>query len=215
MISGLIAMAMLAGVRQPVDTYGKSNAEMLKMGCAAWYKFYTGHAGDSTAAMSNAYGIYGDVARSRNDDLIAHLSEPKRSHLRSLRKMIIEFNGDMISIGTTVTQGGTLWNTVTEQGGAEAEDTIYALIHPAGQEVPKHLVASDVGKELAKVPGELKDASLAMPKGDQSVSKAMQDWEAAKKLYDQIVLEAANLDRAGSDRVIGFCLESAKLPGSF
>ena len=200
----MLALAFVFSQAQvPADTYGKSELEILRMGQKAWYQFYTAKSGESTYGMSNALGIYADVAAKRNDRLLTDPKTQHRAQLKLLRALITTFGNQVVELGRHLSGGGTMWGPIANGSYADAQDTIYALIHPQGQPRATSTVVSDVTKQFAIVPATIKGASDVMKPADQK--QAMADLAEAKTTYLKIVKIAAQFDRPSSDRILSYC----------
>jgi hypothetical protein len=213
MLAAILAITLLAP-QDNVDTYGKTQAEVLAMGPDAWFKFYTAQAGDSTAAMSNAYGIYGDIAAARNKRMLSSSHLKDRSKLEKLRSLMANFGGDMINLGSLLSGGGTMWNVVSAQQYADAEETFYSVARPSGRAKAKQVVVSDVTKRMEL---NRKKVLASLASGDIPKDKkgdAMSGLADAKSTFREIVAIASTYDRTTSDRILGFCLRQAELLGS-
>lgn len=206
----LVALAfILAQAQIPADTYGKTEVEILRMGQTAWYKFYTAKSGESTYGMSNALGIYADVAAKRNDRLLADPKTPHRVKLKQLSTLLTTFGGEMVELGRTISGGGTMWGPIANGSYADAQDAIYALIHPQGQKLAKPSVVSAVTNQLATVPASIKEAGDVMKPSDQK--QALADLADARSTFVKIVKLAAQLDRQASDKILSYCKSQADL----
>ena len=101
-----------------------------------------------------------------------------------------------------------MWGPIANGSYADAQYTIYALIHPQGQMKALATVVSDVTKQLAKVPASIKGASDFIKPDDQK--QALAGLEDAKTTYLKIVKIASQLDRPTSDRILSFCRSQAE-----
>ena len=164
-----LILSALFQAQIPADTYGKTESQILAMGPQKWYDFFTAKAGESTYAMSNAYGIYGDIAAKRNDRLFA----VNTSHTRQIKKVgkaVVEFGSDMVALGSAITGGGTMWGPIGLSSYAEAQDVIYSLLRPPKPKGHNIVRASEVQKLLQSVPGLLKsNRDLLTPEQQSSL----------------------------------------------
>lgn len=183
----------------PDDTFGKSNAEILEMGQSAWFEFYTDHAGWSTAATAMAGGLYTQAARERNDAMDpGYYSE-------ALRQLMYDFGERALSIGPNTSGGGTIWITIWSGMPSDAEDVTYAL---RGGELPaaEARTTGDVEREITRLQQQLDKLKVDPDASYFDYEAAMDDMTALRADFRAITDLAAELPRADSDRVLGFCL---------
>ena len=205
-----LALAFLAiGVQaqDTKDTYGKTNAQILAMGRDRWYTFYTSKAGDSTAAMSSAYGFYYDAATARNDALIAKAGERKATATK-LRKLLTDYCNEALGLGENNTGGGTMWNPISGSCMGDEEDVVYAYLVKKGPSAKK-IVVSTVTKKLDSL-GALIEKTHKDPSA--TYFKYEDAKESLKKMrsdFADLTALAKSFARADSDRVLRFCLEMA------
>jgi hypothetical protein len=209
----LLLVPFSALAQDSVDTYGKTEAEILSMGMQKWYDFYTSKAGDSTAAMSNGWGIYAEVAGKRNDKLMAEHSDKKAGGMK-LRNLLQDFGAQSVSISSDKSGGGTMWGPVSASMAAELEDVVYATLG-GDQPKSKHVVVSSVTKLFGKISSEIEAIHKDKSASDYfKYDVAVDSLAQMKKDYAQLVEIAKGMDRANSDRVIGFCQDWAKSAAS-
>ncbi len=178
-----LILSALFQAQIPADTYGKTESQILAMGPQKWYDFFTAKAGESTYAMSNAYGIYGDVAAKRNDRLFA----VNTSHTRQIKKVgkaVVEFGSDMVALGSAITGGGTMWGPIGSSSYAEAQDVIYSLLRPPKPKGHNIVRASEVQKLLQSVPGLLKSNRDLLTPEQQKQSES--DYKDTLKTFDKL-----------------------------
>jgi hypothetical protein len=224
----LLLLPLTAGAQDSVDTYGKTEADILQMGMSSWYDFYTSKAGESTAAMSSAYGIYTDVAGKRNDKIIAsHPSLKARS--KRLRSLLIDFGSQSIAISSDKTGGGTMWVPVGSEMTAEVEDTLnlilpkpkYSRGHPyvyRTKNEPPDLDVDSSRSENSKARAEfvqIKSSILAFhrDKSNSDIFKydvAVQALSKMQRDYAHIVSIVKGMKRWESDILLNFCYKWAK-----
>ncbi len=206
----LLLIAGSAWSQDTYDTHGKTEAQILQMGMDKWSDFYTSREGTSTASMTQAAGIYGDVARKRNDKLLSGLHDSeKRSRLQKLRKLIATFSSSAVDVAYCEAGGGTMFNTMWAAVTGTVEDALHLLITQTGPK-PKPMVVSAVRKRLTKIGNDLK----GMHRDDKNSEffKYKESLEALAKMrssFDQIVEIAKDLSRTDSDRILGFCHQAA------
>jgi hypothetical protein len=204
----MVATVLLALLTQDsVDTFGKTETEILKMGSKAWYAFYTGKSGESTYAMSSAYGIYGDIAAKRNERLLKDPKTPRRDLIKGLSPLLVRFSTLMVEVGEGLTGGGTMWGPIGNSAYADTQDTIFELIRPKG--LAKGVKTSDVTKLLAGVSGLLKDADGYLT--NEQKNQVIRSTVLAKLTFKKIVYLATKTDRPTSDCILRFCKSQAEL----
>lgn len=211
MCSHLIAMIVMLPAGQAADTFGKTNAQILEMGLDNWSKFYAAHAGDSTAASVTASGLYGDLAYERNSRLIRGRKRSEAKRLGQIRKMLEDFGGSVMQLGYRASGGGTMWNQMSAGSYAEAEDTLYRILRPAGFPAAKPRVVSDVSKALAKFRPQIEHWSKDDGVSPEDQKMAKQYFAETTALYLKIAAAAAHFDRHTSDRILGYCLDQVNV----
>lgn len=179
------------------DSYGKSNAQILAMGRKRWYDFYTGKAGESTAAMVGAVSLYGDALAQRNDRL-------GKGRAARLRKPLQDVNNDVVAVGSAMTGGGTMWNIVTADLYTNAEETLHAVLTKSSR-APRRKV-SDVERAYADLRASFKQVREgATPADTKRGYEALLDL---RKHLDRVVAEAKRQPRRESDALLDFCVRA-------
>lgn len=201
-------LAGLAQTDEKIDTLGKSDAEILRMGGAKWSDYYTSKTNRSTAAYNEAWELYGDLASKRNAKEIGRLSPQKQKPLKLLDTLLANYSSDIVDVARGISGGGTMWNTAAYSGIADAEVTIYFVLHPGQIKAHGHPVVSQVEKQLDKLP-VLIDKIDYSPPDTPSKSDLKKQVAQAKVLYRRITAIAANFPRNASDQILGFCLDQA------
>ncbi len=184
-------------VQQDEPPFGKTNAQILAMGRTKWYDFATRRdGGESTAGMTGAIGSYGDALAWRNDRI-----KPKARVVR-LRKVLQDTKNDAIAVGSAITGGGTLWNIVSVNLYADAEETLYAVLTKTGKAPARRV--SDVTKALGGLSAAFeasKKESGSKPEGDQYLVALRKDVAA-------VAAEAKKLPRRASDAMLDFAKQA-------
>lgn len=196
-----LAFALLV-VQDSRDTYGKSNAQILAMGHDAWYKFYTGKAGDSTLGMAYAEKTYAEALGARNEALAAKRKD--RPSIRALHKALENFYIDAVEAGQIVTGGGTMWTPISNAYWVDMETTVYRTMVP-GKPAP-HRVNSDVTKEIALLRKAMAGSDV-LPEDRKRVAPTAAKLEGDWKVVSAI---ASTLDRRRSDLALEFCRSTLK-----
>lgn len=110
---------------QEPPRFGKTNAEILKMGRSGWTKFAAeDRMGGSTAAYVSSEDTYGAALQERNDALLRRKPGLKKSMV-SLRKTLFDYANEFVSIGSGITGGGTMWNIVSAAITPDVEEVLY------------------------------------------------------------------------------------------
>ena len=196
-----VVLSLMCSAQESYDTYGKTESQILAMTQQQWYDFYVAHAGESTASSSNAYWIYGEVEKKRNDRMVASYPQKKKLVAR-LRSLLQNYGAEAISIGSAQTGGGTMWNPISSQMGSDLEQTIFGVLG-GGTDRNQKLVVSTVQKKLNAVKVKI-DAMRGESGFDYKMAtSAFLDMKAD---FRKILSEAKSLDRHGSDSLLGFCL---------
>lgn len=210
----LLALPIYAAAQGDVDfnsTFGKTEEQILAMGEDKWDKFYSSKAGDSTAAMVGMNGIYGEAMLHRNQKLAKKVSPAAQTRVEKLRKLMGDFADNSIGLGSNFTGGGTIWSPISAESEVDCETVIYAILGGEAKK-PKHEVVSSVTKQLDAL-----KAIMMKDKDDKEDASYFKFGDAKVSLnkmhedFTQILAVAQTLDRANSDRVLGFCLQYANL----
>jgi hypothetical protein len=157
------------------DTFGKTHADILKMGRTKWFEFYTGKAGESTLGMCEAERIYGDCLTERNDKLLNKLPAAKQKQMMKLRELSLSFGCSMINVGMVLSGGGTIWQPVEAGIMADFEEALYTLLTKPQTKATKPTSAEDVTRLLDKYRKEIVSRAKEIDEinvGDDLTSKA-------------------------------------------
>jgi len=206
-----LLLASLALAQESHDTYGKTDAQILEMGMEKWSDFFAAKAGGSTSTMTEAAGIYGEVAKRRNDLLLSGKVQTKpRGKILKLRKLMSGFASSSVDVAYCESGGGTMYNTMWAAVTGVVEDTLYRLVSRSGPKA-KPAVVSQVTRMFARISKQIED--LHGDKDNLDVFKyadAKKALEAMRKNYGQIVVIARTMSRHDSDIILGFCLQEAR-----
>jgi len=207
----LLLSAGLSEAQDTYDAHGKTESQILQMGLDKWTDFFTSKEGDSTATMTEAAGIYSDVAVKRDDRLLKTLHDDKaRTRFLKLRSLMDTFATSSVDAGYCESEGGTMFNTMWAAAPGLVEDTLYLLITHSESKA-KRIVVSTVKKQLAKIRKDIEAMHRDDPKGE--IFKYKDALEAIRKMsqsFDEIVAVAKSMSRADSDRLLRFCLDQAR-----
>ncbi|HTQ11426.1 MAG TPA: hypothetical protein VMI31_15280 [Fimbriimonadaceae bacterium] len=207
----LLFSAGFASAQDTHDTHGKTEAQILSMGADKWMSFFTSKEGDSTASMTEAAGIYSEVAQKRGDRLLRGIADSsRRIRLTRLRGLLDTFAVASVDAGYCESEGGTMFNTMWASAPGQVEDLLYSLITHTGPKA-KPMVVSRVRKQLEKIRKDIQSMHNDDPGG--KLFKYGDALAALRKLnqsFDGIVAIARTMSRADSDRILGFCLDQSK-----
>jgi hypothetical protein len=196
-----IAAGPALGDDDQPDTFGKTDAEILAMGRSAWFDYYTApeRGGDSTAGMTQAYGLYADAAGRRNDAL------PQQHHAAELRKLLDDFGEQSIDLASNFTGGGTMWIPEYAAADCDVEDALYALLGGGAAPAPA-TTTGQVQRDFAKLEHAIRDEQANRDAAPYfKYGEARASLAALRADFKRIAALAATLDRAGSDQVLAFC----------
>lgn len=206
----LLVLGCFAWGQDTFDTHGKTEAEILKMGMQEWSDFFTSKEGASTASMTEAAGIYGQVAKKRTDKLLETCDAKTKDRTLKLRRLLGSFANSSVDIAYAEAGGGTMYNTMWASVEGVVEDELYALVSKSGSKA-KAMVVSMITKELAKLRRQLEE--MHRDEKNEELFKykdARKALAALRTSFDGIVAIAKGLPRADSDRLLQFCYEQAK-----
>lgn len=214
----VFALAALAAVHlsalparaEEHPTYGKTYAQILKMGDSTWMDYHAGKSGgSSTAEINEAMGIYRLALRWRNDRLAPRAPASVRTNVAKLRPLLGSFVNSMNDVGFYNSGGGTIWSNIGASAHAGAEETLYHLLGGPGRRGAP-LKTGAVYRALDRLPARMDEARKDFPATPEQRQDALKSLSDGRATFDKIVKIAARLDRRGSDEVLGFCLEQAK-----
>lgn len=205
----LFLLTSIAVAQPSVDTYGKTEAQILQMGQEKWFEFYTSKAGESTAGMADAYRIYGGVAAKRNDRIMK--SSPNKSKLQKLRKLLDDFSEQTLELCSNINGGGTMYIPMYAQYGADAEDTLYAILAGKGRDEGSYVV-SDVKAKMDALFAKARQTETDKEASYFRAAEAHKSITALRNTFKEIVSVAKKMSRRDSDLVLGYCLLHADEP---
>lgn len=207
----LLGICCLAACAQDAQgTYGKTEAQILKMGWGKWSDFYQANAGSSTVAMVDANGIYATCLQHRNDNLLKQRSHSGQiQSVKELRDLMGSYGAHAVDMAENRAEGGTIWHIYYAGIGCEVETVIHGYL--GGKEPKaKRAYPSDVEAQLDKL------AKLNKKEADDKTMTEFKPADAEASLvgmrsdFAKLLDIAKRLPRKDSDRVIAFCLEYAK-----
>lgn len=189
------------------STFGKTNAQILKMGRQQWFGFYTSKAGESTMGMADAERIYGEALMERNDKLLPKESRIRQSAIKTIRKSARAVGDQVVMIGMAYSGGGTMWTPVLAGVLADVEEGIYGLLKKtkltaSERKAPSfatlEALLSKMGTDLATNKKELQQYSS--PENDL-YSQAVKAQKEAKVNFAAIVKASSSLRSSEKPRI--------------
>lgn len=205
----LVLLAALASAQSGVNTYGKTEAQILAMGQDKWYEFYTSKAGDSTMGMADAYRIYADVEGHRNDRLMK--TSPKRAKAKKLRKLLEDFGEQTLDLCSNINGGGTMYTPMYAQYSADAEGTLYGILAGKSKDIG-HFVVSTVTKRMEALFSRAAQTAKDKDAGYFKPEEARKTIASLRNTFTGIVAVAKTMSRRDSDLILGYCLLHADEP---
>jgi hypothetical protein len=142
MVAALPLALLLAFLPQDPEPprFGKTNAEILRMGRANWTQFAAvDRMEGTTAGYVASDSIYGEALRERNDRLLKGKPKYKRA-IEGLRKSLFAYSNEFISIGSGITGGGTMWNLTSAAIAPDIEEALYTAFVTSAK--PKRMPSS-------------------------------------------------------------------------
>lgn len=195
---------------QAENTYGKTESQILAMGPDRWSAFYESKTSDSTADMAKGAQIFGDIARRRNDGLVKTASPTLRNRVLKLRTLMNDYAGAAIDLGYNFDGGGTIWVPISAGIETDIERVLHAILGGTEKKA-NDIMVSAVNSQLNELEGV-----IVKTHADSTAAGYFKYGDAKKSLatmrvdWRRILSIAKGLDRADSDRVLGFCKDYAK-----
>lgn len=145
-----LTVLLVTGVAPQDDSrFGKTNADILKMGRSEWTQFAAvDRMGGSTAAYMSSEGTYGEALAERNDNLLKRKPAFKKPIL-GLRTTLHDYANEFVAIGSGITGGGTMWNTVAAAITPDVEEILYTALVPAKLTTKKGATPAQIEKAFA------------------------------------------------------------------
>ena len=103
---------------------GKSPEQIVAMGRAKWSELYSKKFGQSNTRFCDAEEKFGIALQNLNDRAITRLPKTRQVWLQEVRKNTQEYASQAHEIGSLVTGGGTLWQTIDATILPDVEQTI-------------------------------------------------------------------------------------------
>ena len=205
----LVCLINLCGAVE--DTYGKSHADILRMGRGKWSDYYTAKAGSSTLAMCDAESIYGTCLKERNDGRIKRLPAAWRNRYDRLRKLSADFGEAVVEVGMALTGGGTIWHPVEAGIPADVEETVALLLNPSRSRAAS---AATVVRRLRALRSDIKGHAKEIdqwggPSGLNSQS-ALHNVALAESRYREILKLSSRFPVKSRSAIVAFCVRQTK-----
>ena len=202
----LAAACLLAAIQS--RNLGKNDAQILAMGSDGWADFYKEATNNhSMSNQDHGYALYDEAAERRNEKLLAAPGMKDRDKRRRLIQLLGDYTDRIVSLHITLDPA---MKHERAPWAADELDTIYAYLHPAGQKRAKPVVVSDVSKVLAKIPKAIEDQGADL-EADERHELKLKLQDAVGFYREIVVLVSQTTGRAGSDQILGYCLDTAKL----
>lgn len=214
MVAGLLSLVVLGQYHEqidPAETYGKSAAEIVRMGHDAWYAFFVGKVGESTYGMSHAEMYWGYALYQVQTPQVAKLKGTRGQAIRSLRAKMPEFRERCIDVGYALSGGGTLWHPVYSARLGESEEVVRDLM--AGKWGTPPATQADVWPVFKRAKDHVTGSKSEIDEtkhftGIDGVS-ALQKHGDAMILWQECLKEIAALEPGERGRVFAFFRQSA------
>jgi hypothetical protein len=205
-------LAFLVGQSAASSTL--SDEEILDMGRAAWRSHCLFASKDPIVSMIKAEETYGQALYRRNEERIKLKPASNRSILRSLRRLAVDFQMNMIDVRGVVSQGKGEWNTTRSMVQADVEELVQHLLMGSGRARARwapqailnnmQLIEQDV-KRLRK-----KIDNARSSEGDSKY--ALDALTAARQSVVEIGKLTSKLSSRESDFVLEFCNNQLEMP---
>ncbi len=184
------------------------------MGRAAWRSHCLFASKDPIVSMIKAEETYGQALYRRNEERIKLKPASNRSILRSLRRLAVDFQMNMIDVRGVVSQGKGEWNTTRSMVQADVEELVQHLLMGSGRARARwapqailnnmQLIEQDV-KRLRK-----KIDNARSSEGDSKY--ALDALTAARQSVVEIGKLTSKLSSRESDFVLEFCNNQLEMP---
>jgi len=190
-------------------TFGKSSAQILAMGSEKWMDYQGTKAGQSTGAMTEGMEAYRGALRWRNDGLSRRSKAAGR--VGKLRGHLVELTRGLVEIGSYRTGGGTIWANIGAGALSASEEVLYPLLGgPAKKPRSKPHTTAEVKRALEELRQLTETRSREPDVTPAAHAEALKSFDRVRKSWAETEKIAATFDRAGSDNILGFCLEQIR-----
>jgi hypothetical protein len=213
----LVATLLLAQVgleRTGVEgKMGLSDRQILALGQQGFVNKFSEKFGSSTAAMVDAFEIYGGAVKRLNDQVFLRKSPETLKVVGSLRVRLGRFRNEMCDVGRALSGGGTMWNITYSETRADVEETL-AIKSGVIKKTPPKRVVSEVTRAmdaLAAAARERRDDVESMKESGGGMAEIESSFKIARAEFAEIVKLAAKLPRKESDAMLEFCLAAIRI----
>ncbi len=208
LLTCFLSLSLLMAVSATAQTsaaqrLGKTDAQILALGCDAWMGLHGERMGDTTPAIAEGMKVYRTALRRRNDTRVLSVRPERREQIRRLRPLMEAYILDLVQLGSLHTDGGTIWVLHHGSSAIAMEETLHPLVggrHPA---VPARTTGA-VGRALARLRAH-SDTTLR-GRASSVVADARRLKQRLTQQTDGLIGIAARLPRMDSDRVLDFCI---------
>lgn len=195
------------------DLYGKTAAEIVRMGHDKWYEFYVDKSGgESTMSMSFAESYFGWALKTENDKTLYKMDMNVQDRVNFYRLNMSEFEHLGVDMGRAYTGGGTLWNPVYSSIQTRVEETVAVMM--GGKTKEKSYAQADVWAALKEARQDLKASEAEIRDGEQYSRIKYAEVEAGLgrmfNLFQRAVDRSSELTPAAKGRIFAFYKNAAE-----
>lgn len=210
----LTVLLVTGAAKQEPPRFGKTNAEILKMGRDGWTKFAAeDRMGGSTAAYVSSEETFGEALRARNDTLLA--KKPAfRKPMDGLRKVMFEYANEFVSIGSGITGGGTMWNMVSASITPNVEEILYTAFvpaKPAGKAVKPVEIDRAIARATQTVQRKRKQIDTNKEFSHMSYADCMASLTKVRKLKASVLTLAMPLPKPTQNAIRRYLVDATDL----
>lgn len=203
----VLLVSTLGFAQSAPRTFGKTDAEILKMGYAGWMEFHGKRAGETTTDLVEGTDVYRRVLERRNNRLIAKLAPSKGAEMRRLRQRALDYSLSLNEVAYLESGGGTMFRLSGASLTVETEEMLYALLGGKAEPAPRRVV-SDVTKALDGVDRLIQAVSKEKDRTPLEMQNMREALARARSAWSDIRRLAAKQNRADSDRILQFCFSA-------
>ncbi len=215
MIEGMKAVCLLAFlVGQNLSPTVVPDKEILGMGRAAWRSRCLLASKDPVVSIIRAEETYGQALYRRNEDDIKLKPASTRSILRSLRRLAVDFQMNMIDVKGVFAQGKGEWNTPRSMVQADVEEMVEHLLRGTGR-ARARWGAQAILNNMQVIEQDVKRfrKQIDNARSSEGDSKyALEALLAARESVVEIGKLSAKLSPRESDFVLEYCNNQLELP---
>jgi hypothetical protein len=210
----LTLLLVTGAAKQEPPRFGKTNAEILKMGRDGWTKFAAeDRMGGSTAAYVSSEETYGEALKARNDSLLKK-KPVYRKAFAGLRQSLFEYSNEFVSIGSGITGGGTMWNTVSASIAPDVEEILYTAFappKPKGKAVTPAQIDQAIARATQTVQRKRKQIDANKEFSHMSYADCMASLTKARKLKASALALAAPLPKSTQNAIRRYLVDATDL----